>query len=235
MITLRQTPFIVLVGIFLSAFLSCSEDDTLTQTRKYGTYVRPQEAVFLYDQDSCPYLPVQGPTYTEEELKRMLIGYKWAEVRDSAYKIQKDGTCTPMRAWRWGPAVMNKEESYSYYDLHVLDSFLIFFDGNYDWKEREAKGEQWYISMKTMKCSFEAVGYRWVSEFNLFTRKKTSILQIVYIDGQIMQAIRWFPVAYGSLNPLPYSLTTFCNEGPYDFVKSFLADKDSLWKTMFQF
>ncbi|MBQ7494171.1 MAG: hypothetical protein IJT75_00160 [Bacteroidaceae bacterium] len=224
--------FILTVLIVAGTVLSCSGSEDEVDIPKYGTLVSVENSHFRFDQDSCPFLQEQVPTFSEEELKSMLIGYKWVEVRDSAYKIQEDGTCVPMRDWKWVLPINSPSSyyeplfHYTYKDLFATDSCLYFFSGHYDWKERLEKDVFFQVRLDYVKCRFEKTGYHWVAESQ---GKQFSMLRIVYIDGQKMIAIRWFdvPISITSSKALPYCLTFYRNEGSSEFLDSLIAYRNS--------
>lgn len=222
----KYTPFVMIFGILFSLIISCSEDED--SARNYGTYVRAVEAVFSFDQDSCPYLPVPTPTYTESELKKMLIGYKWVEVKDSTYKIETDGTCFPIKEWEWWPFANAQPYYYVRQDLFMTDSCMYFFYGNYDWKKRMERHEPSTLHLEKFKeYQFDNVGYHWFVDND---GRRSSIFRIVYIDGRTMIAIRWFfakPII-SATNPYTYCLVTYQNEGPSQFLDSVIYAMDSI-------
>ena len=222
----QYSPFVAIIGILFSLIISCSNDEE--DVRKYGTYVRTADAVFSLDQDSCPYLPVPTPTYSESELKEMLIGYKWVEVKDSTYKIEVDGTSYPIKQWYWWPFANAAQSYYIPKDLFFTDTCLYYFYGNYDWRERMERNEPTTRHLERIRLThFDNVGYHWFADQD---GKHASIFRIVYIDGKTMIAIRWFEVMprITDTNPYTYCMVTYQNEGPSHFIDTLVYAMDSI-------
>lgn len=213
--------FLLPVWVFVCALVSCSESEDEPRSNRYGTYVSGEDAVFSFDEDNCPYLPVRVPSFSEEELKRMLVGYKWVEVPDSAYIIQEDGTCISATAWYY-----LKYYRYDYVDLFFNDSTICFYKGWYNWEELKKMNRTSYWSrVETIRdFSFERNSCNWVFEFN---DKRFSLFRIVYFDGQRMVLIRTFTGTSWWNSPTNgYAYTTYLNEGPSNFLDTLLHEMD---------
>ena len=228
--------FILPVWVIVCVLVSCSESEDEARSNRYGTYVCGGDAVFSFDEDSFPYLPVQVPTFSEEELKRMLIGYKWAEVPDSSYIIQEDGTCISASKWKYSMGYGSLR--YDYMDLFVNDSSFCFFKGQYNWEELKKMNLPYWSRVLTYGgLSFERNSCTWVSMFN---DKRCPYFRIVYLDGLRMKLIHR-STAIGSMYDGSgrnyfkevYGYSTYLNAGPSNFYDTLLHDMDSVMRATF--
>ena len=182
----------MLLAALCICYVSCSNEENEENPEfKYGTFVGPDAAHFLFDQDSIPYLPVSGPHYSREEYMSKLAGYRWIQVPDSAYNIQHDGTCRSTIGQRLPMPSNGFPYLYTPMDLFVTDSCLYFYSGPLEGFDDPYKPKSIY--METMGGHFEG---------NLWFFPDTLVyFNIVYFDGEYLAAVRR---PFNNTNFLPY-------------------------------
>ena len=178
----------MLLAALCICYVSCSNEENEENPEfKYGTFVGPDAAHFLFDQDSIPYLPVSGPHYSREEYMNKLAGYRWIQVPDSSYNIQHDGTCRSTLGQRLPMPSNDFPYLYTPMDLFITDSCIYFYSGPLEGFDDPYKPKSIY--MEAWGGHLE--GNLWCIPETLIKRDVpfSGHFSIVYFDGEYLATV----------------------------------------------